>query len=340
MTDTASRAAEIARNASWLPHRIDWSRRRMQFLRLKRESLGEPGFLADRQVDGPQDEAWLSLDQVAAMEPRAGPIHFLFHSAFCRSTLLARALDRPGRVAALNEPHILAALAGAGVSPGRPGAALLGPVLRLLARSFPGEDAIVVKPTNHANALIPSTLTALPDARAVLMTNSLPSFLAAVIRKGMMGRRWGRLLYLELQSYAGLDLGMDAREQFAMTDLQAAALAWFLTQRWFALQQQQFGDRLTVLDGDRFASDKVRTLTGVSAHFGLELEESEAEATAKGPLFTRHAKSGEDFAAKDAEDAARSRSAVTEEEIAQVSQWISMIAQQAGLEVPRPQTLF
>ena len=108
---------------------------------------------------------------------------------------------------------------------------------------------MVVKPTNHANALIPAILTALPQARAVLMTNPLPSFLAAVIRKGMMGRRWGRLLHLEMQSYAGMELGMDGREQFAMTDLQAAALAWFLAQRWFALQQQRFGERLAVLDG-------------------------------------------------------------------------------------------
>ena len=199
---------------------------------------------------------------------------------------------------------------------------------------------MVVKPTNHANALIPAILTALPQARAVLMTNPLPSFLAAVIRKGMMGRRWGRLLYLEMQSYAGMDLGMDGREQFAMTDLQAAALAWFLAQRWFALQQQRFGERLAVLDGDVFGREKARTLSAVSKHLGIAMEEGTAETIATGKLFTSHAKSGEDFAAKEAADAARSRSAVTEEEIAQVGQWIGMIAQQAGLDVPRPQTLF
>ena len=46
------------------------------------------------------------------------------------------------------------------------------------------------------------------------------------------------------------------------------------------------------------------------------------------------------LARAEAADAARSRSAVTEEEIAQVGHWIGMIAQQAGLDVPRPQTLF
>ena len=333
-------AAEIAADPSWLPHRIDWAGKRMQFLKLARSSLGEAGFLADRKPAGPDGEAWLPLDAVMAMQVDSGPIHFLFHTAFCRSTLLARALDRLGKVAALNEPHIFAALAGAGVAPGRPGAPLLAPVLKLLARTFPDEASVVVKPTNHANALIPAILTALPDARAILMTNPLPSFLAAVIRKGMMGRRWGRMLYLEMQSYAGLDLGMDAREQFAMTDLQAAALAWFLAQRWFALQQQRFGDRLAVLDGDVFGREKARTLSAVSKHLGIAMEEGTAETIATGKLFTSHAKSGEDFAAKEAADAARSRSAVTEEEIAQVGLWIGMIAQQAGLDVPRPQTLF
>lgn len=340
MSNPALEAAEIARDPSWIPHRIDWTQNRMQFLKLERSSLGDAGFLADREPSGPQGEAWLALDRVAAMQPETGPIHFIFHTAFCRSTLLARALDRPGAMASLNEPHILAALAGAGVEPGRPGAALLAPVLKLLARSFPGESAVVVKPTNHANALIPAILTALPQARAVLMTNPLPSFLAAVIRKGMMGRRWGRLLYLEMQSYAGMDLGMDGREQFAMTDLQAAALAWFLAQRWFALQQQRFGERLAVLDGDVFGREKARTLSAVSKHLGIAMEEGTAETIATGKLFSSHAKSGEDFAAKEAADAARSRSAVTEEEIAQVGHWIGMIAQQAGLDVPRPQTLF
>ena len=338
--DESPSASVIAADPAWLPHRIDWAAKRMQFLKLERETLGEPGFLADRKPAGPQAEAWLSLDRVAAMNPESGPLHFVFHTAFCRSTLLTRALDRPGTVASLNEPHILAALAGAGVAQGRPGAPLLGPVLKLLSRTFPGEDAVVVKPTNHANALIPATLSALPESRAILMTNPLPSFLAAVIRKGMMGRRWGRMLYLEIQSYAGLDLGMDAREQFAMTDLQAAALAWLLAQRWFAMQQDRFGERLAVLDGDRFALEKAHTLTRAAAHFGFELEQSAAQDIADGPLFASHAKSGEDFAAKDAADEARSSSAVTKEEIAQVGEWIGMIARQLNLQVPRPHTLF
>ena len=73
------------------------------------------------------------------------------------------------------------------------------------------------------------------------MTNPLPAFLAAVVRKGMMGRRWGRQLYLELMSYAGMDLGMDGREQYLMTDLQATALAWFLNQRFLALLASNLG---------------------------------------------------------------------------------------------------
>jgi len=72
--------------------------------------------------------------------------------------------------------------------------------------------------------------------------------------------------------------------------------------------------------------------------FGME--RATAQEIAEGPVFASHAKSGEDFVTKDAADAARSRSAVTEEEIAQVGQWIDLIASQLGLETPRPQTLF
>jgi len=56
-------------------------------------------------------------------------------------------------------------------------------------------------------------------------------------------------------------------------------------------------------------------------------------------VFAGDAKTGEDFAAKSLRDAAATRSAVTQDEIGKVSEWITLIAQQAGLAVPLPPTL-
>ena len=152
------------------------------------------------------------------MQPDPGPLHFLFHTAFCRSTLLIRVLDAPGIAVGLNEPGIIAIMVNAGPQ----AATLHKPLLDLLSRPHASGETVFVKPTNHANALMPALLTARPDARATLMTNALSAFLGSVARKGMMGRRWARQLFLEMQGYAGMDFGMDGRESFAMTDLQAA----------------------------------------------------------------------------------------------------------------------
>ena len=97
MTD----AATIAADPAWLPHRIDLPARKVEFLHVPRGELADRGFLADRSA-GPRGTATLSFDAVAAAAPkRAQTAHFLFHSAFCRSTLLVRALDRQGAVAGM-----------------------------------------------------------------------------------------------------------------------------------------------------------------------------------------------------------------------------------------------
>ena len=243
-------AATILADPRWLPHSYDSARGTLGFLRVPRERLNQPAFLADLGREVGYESAEVPLAALGAPAPPAdAPVTFIFHTAFCRSTLLVRALEQPGISTGLSEPGIIASLAGAGAA----GQGALAPVAALLARPWGAGEAVFIKPTNHANRLGPGLMQALPQARAVLMTNPLPSFLAAVVRKGMMGRRWGRQLYLELMSYAGMDLGMDAREQFAMTDLQATALAWFLNQRFLAALASNFGARVRVLDGEALA---------------------------------------------------------------------------------------
>lgn len=328
--------AALAADPHWLPHAFDPARQTVTCMKLPRARLAGTAFLADIARESGYGSAEVPLAALAAAAPAPdAPVIFIFHTAFCRSTLLVRALEQPGISTGLSEPGIIASLAGAGQA----GQAALAPVAALLARPWGQGEAVFVKPTNHANMLAPALMRALPQARALLMSNPLPSFLDAVIRKGMMGRRWGRQLYLELMGYAGMDLGMDGREQFLMTDLQATALAWFLNQRFLAAMVQNFGARVRVLDGDAFGRDPAATLAAVYGFAGHGVTPEQIAAIAAGPVFARDAKTGEDYAAKAARDAAATRSSVTADEIAKVGEWVGMIARQAGLSVPLAQTL-
>ena len=328
--------AQILVNSHWLPHGFDAASASVQFIKLDRERLSQPIFLADAVTESGREQASVPLGETTAADLPNAPLHFIFHTAFCRSTLLVRALEQPGLSAGLSEPGVIASLVNAG--PQATGA--IAPVLRLLARPWGEGEAVFVKPTNHANAVAPALMDAAPGAKAVLMTNPLPSFLAAVVRKGMMGRRWARQLYLEMMGYAGMDLGMDPREQFAMTDLQAGALAWFLGQRYLDGMVRRFGDRVRVLDGDLFGAEPARTLEAVGAFTGVPIDAERAATIASGPTFTSDAKTGQDYTEKAARDEAATESAVVTDEIAKLEEWIALIAQQAGLSVPLKTTLF
>ena len=327
--------AEILSDPRWLPHTFDPARGTFGFIRIPRARLSDNGFLADAKSEPGSVPVEIPMNQIAAAALPRGAVHFIFHTAFCRSTLLVRALEIPGVSAGLSEPGILARLVGKGDA----GMRAVAPAVGLLGRPWGNEEAVLIKPTNHGNVLIPALMQARPDAKAVLMTNPLPSFLAAVVRKGMMGRRWARTLYLEMMGYAGMDLGLDAREQFAMTDLQAGALAWFLNQRYLDALARQFGDRVRVLDGDVFGAEPAKVLEAVGRFTGVAIDAERAAAIASGPVFTKDAKTGLDYAEKSARDAAATQSAVVEDEIAKLGEWIGAIAQQAGVQVPMRQTL-
>ena len=133
---------------------------------------------------------------------------------------------------------------------------------------------------------------------------------------------------------------MDGREQFLMTDLQAAGLAWFLNQRYLDAIARQYGDRVLVLDGDRFDGARAETLAAIGSFTGAAIDPARAKEIAQGPVFARDAKTGADFTEKSIRDREATHSAVVEDEIAKVGEWIGIIAKQAGLTVPVKQTLF
>ncbi|GMN03264.1 hypothetical protein MTsPCn3_19950 [Erythrobacter sp. MTPC3] len=283
---------EIERDADWLPHRIDWNAGTITFLKIAKDAYLSPGFLADHQPAAASDQAELPLSELAELAPETGPLHFIFHTAFCRSTLLSKALNIPGVSAGLSEPGIFASLAGGGDR----ALPFVKQVAQLLARKRSGGEAVFVKPSNHSNALIPHFLQAVPQARAILMSNPLKTFLSSVARKGMHGRRWGRNLFLELQAYAGMDFGMNERELFCISDMQAAGLAWFLNQNYFhALTKSALGERLRVLDGDEFNRHRASAIKATLDFTGTSATDAQIDAAATGPAFAAHAKLGGGF---------------------------------------------
>jgi hypothetical protein len=267
------------------------------------------------------------------------PLHFIFHSAFCASTLLCRALDAPGLAMGLSEPVMLNDIVGfrrRGEVDARGAGQMFDSALSLLARPWGAGEAVVVKPSNILNPVAAGLLTLRPDARAIVMTAPLPVFLASVARKGMWCRLWVRELLEGMVADGAVQLGFDGPALFRLTDLQVAAVGWLAQQQIFHGLIERFGGaRVRSLSSEALMAAPVPVLAGVLAHFGLDGGNRDLDALATrlaaGPAFTRNSKDGAAFSATDrAQDQARAMAAHGEE-IDKVLVWAAAVAANAGV---------
>lgn len=327
--------ADIVRDPQWFPYRFDEAIDAFRFRRLARRDHAGATFLTDEYL-GPGIMVAVPRAEAAITTPPA-PMHFIFHSAFCCSTLLVRAFDQPGVAIGLKEPMLFNDLAGwqlRGAS-GPPLAAALGTGLALLARPFAPGEAVIVKPSNIANALIAGTLQLLPQSRALLLHAPLRVYLGSIVRKGLDGRLWVRDLLIKQLRQGLHGFGFDADDYLGQSDLQVAAMGWLAQQALFARLAVRHPGRLRSIDSDRLMAQPAAAMAALGAHFELDLDVADIVA---GPAFTRHSKSGSAFdtAARTAEQASEAAHA---DEIDKVLVWAEAVAGTQGVPMVLPSQL-
>ena len=280
-----------AESAIWFPDAIDAQNGAVRLCQVTRDTLADTAFLDERWDRSSRAMRPVRLADLPQPEAAAQPV-FIWHSAFCCSTLLARCLDRPGRSLSLKEPAALMEIAnikrrqGPGVSD-----TWLKGVLPALCQPFAGESHVVLKPTNTVNNLIADTARLFPQARHLLLTSQLRAFLISIAKKGEAGRSFARRLFTIFAMDGHPVARTDPRQLMQMSDLQIAALVWHM-QVAAMLEALARGpaDRFAWLDGDVFVTKPQAALEAVDAFFGLGLGEEHLAATASGPLFRRDAK--------------------------------------------------
>jgi hypothetical protein len=322
-------AASAMRDAAWLAHRYDPQQDAVHFLPVPRAVHRASAFITDEFLPKGLAPLVVRRQDAVAAAPPAAPLHFILHSAFCCSTLLARAFDRPGWAMGLKEPVILNDLIGWRRRGGRGPdmASVLDDVLTLLARPFEPGEAVVIKPSNAINALAPAMLALRPASRAVLLYAPLRTYLASVAKKGIDGRLWVRVLLLGLIDDKLIDLGFTSRDYLGLTDLQVAAVGWLAQQMHFAKLVERFGaDRVRTLDSETLTADPAGTMRHLSALFDLPLDTTALDEIVTGPAFTRHSKMDAAFGTGDRAQEHREAQDMHADEIDKVAQWIKVVA--------------
>jgi hypothetical protein len=271
-----------------------------------------------------------------------GKLHFLFHSAFCGSTLLTRALGRPGMAMGLSEPLILNDVVGfrrRGAEP-RAVARVADAALRLLGRPFGHGEAVVVKPSNLLNPLAELLLAIESEARAVFLYAPLETFLISVVRKGLHCRLWVRELLEGYLREGYVELGFTPEDFFRQSDLQVAAVGWLAQQRRFGLLADKLGPaRIATLDADRMMAQPAEAIAAVTAHYGLACDAAALAEIVSGPAFAKHSKSGAAFSAEQRSAEYASARAAYGDEIGMVLVWAEKVAETAGFTLEAPNAL-
>ena len=344
----SARQAEILSDADYLPHRYDEVADGFRFVHVPRDVHRNCTFITDEHLPDVERYELISRADVAQVPLKTVPVHFIFHSAYCCSTMMARAFDIPGVSMGLKEPVILNDMIGwrrRGADKQRL-ATVLDKSLDLLARPMGDDRAVIIKPSNICTPLAIPALKLRPESKALLLYAPLESYLQSIVKKEMWGRIWVRDVLIGTLKDGYAIGGFSTEQLLQLTDLQVAAIGWLSQHAAFAKIIETIGsDRVQTLDSDSFLGNQKSTISALDQFFHLRMDDKEIEKTLEGPAFTSHskldqAKRGEVFDATIRQQEQDQMAALHGSEIDMVTQWTKAVADNQGMKLELNSRLF
>lgn len=331
----------IATDPNWWPHRYDPARGHVHYIQASRADHRTAAFLTDEYLESAQNPRAVLLEQ-AANESAGAPINFIFHSAYCCSTLLARAFDLPGISMGLKEPQILNDLSGWRHRGAKPEelARVTANVLSVLSCPFEEGEGTIVKPSNLVNGIAGLILHLSPESKAIFLHAPLKDYIGSIARKGVWGRFWVRELLVKQLREGLVNIGIQGDDYLKLTDLQVAAVGWIVQHQLFAQIVEKFGSqRIRTLNSSKLMASPMKAMRELTAHFNVHVGEEGLQELVSGPVFQRHSKFNTEFDAS-AREANRSTGQEQHaEEIEKVLTWADVVSKNIGLPMDLPAAL-
>ena len=281
----------------WFPIDYDLARRAFVMREVELERIGEAAFLDQRMGVSLEGAREIPAARLAGADPSANPA-FLFHTAFCGSTLLARALHAPPLSVALKEPLVLMKLSAAARA-ARDADALavvhqdLDAALALLRRPWTAQGRVLVKPTNVVNSLIPLILR---GQRAILLYSSLREFIVSCCKKLPQAETRIRWMAQSLIHGTRLQRALGVPSDHPFNFVESCVLTWHAQIERYALAlADDAGDALRTLDMRAMLAAPADAVAASARWMGLDaaLQGLEPRVARE---FSRNAKStGEAF---------------------------------------------
>ncbi|OAO03885.1 hypothetical protein A8B75_10135 [Sphingomonadales bacterium EhC05] len=337
----SARQTEILADAEYLAHRYDEVADGFRFVHVPRDVHRSSTFITDEHLPNVDQFELISRGELAPSLDQLVPVHFIFHSAYCCSTMMARAFDIPGTSMGLKEPMVLNDMIGWK----RRGASeamvsdVLDRSLDLLARPFDGDQAVIIKPSNICTPLAIPALRQRPDAKALLLYAPIDSYLKSISKKEMWGRIWVRDVLLGTLKDGYLIGGFSQEQLLQLTDLQVAAVGWLSQHAAFAKILDTIGsDRVKLLDSETFLARPDEAIDQLNEFFDLGLSQEKLDQIISGPAFTSHSKLDQNkpdvvFDAAKREQEQSQTAALHGAEIDMVVPWIKAVAESQNIRI-------
>lgn len=257
----------------------------ISFVEAGREVYRRSSFLDHRMQQKPRAKKMLCSVRELMEEYQgaaAGRVGFIFHVAYCCSTLLVRYLELLPGAFVLKEPFIATQLAELNREPWPADIDLrreevIRLCVQLMGRTYNvSAETAIAKLNDQCNAVGPALMGANGMPQCVFIGLELRPFLLAGLKEDVR-RKWvRRRVELAALDVGGPELKLDPRK---LNDGQACAWLWLtngiLLQR---LLKDAGADRVLVVDGEEISDKPEETVREVAAWFGLRPGDAEIAA--------------------------------------------------------------
>jgi len=218
---------------------------------------------------------------------------YLFQTSFCGSTLLARALDFPGKTFCYREPNLLYQLAidRHYFPEQKDWDQVISMCLRLLSRTENRDEKAIVNLHSAVFAVANDLFDCRnlkPSSKALFIFSGLADFIGSILKRDER-RVWARNILSSAFHQHPLILGAGKN---LTTDADHAAMLW-LCQMWYYKQlvgEDYQNPRVYALSSEQLFSKPAETLIATSERFSLGISSAECEMIANGPAFSLHSK--------------------------------------------------
>lgn len=281
---SAPKAEEIARDAKWLAQALDPAAGVVRLIAMDADAYRAASFLDDRLMQLPVDAQlvpWPQIDAAMQGELRTDA-RWIFHIGHVGSTLVSRLLGEIKGVLAVREPRLLRDLA---ISPADVRAQYIGPVAKLMSRTFADDQLACVKATSFASEIAPQLVPS--GERALFMYAAAGTYIASILAGESSLKELHALAPVRAQRLASRGI----RVASPRNDADLAAAAWACEMTALEAAAEAMTDRLIRwADFDAMLADMPAAVGRMADFFGFGADQIAIRAIVGGPLMQRYSK--------------------------------------------------